>query len=138
MERNQNSHRPRQPFIHGKKMPMSSFIYGVVLLITCIFGIQVVQNIASMIAPKTFSEEILAFSSNEHIQYYCSNYSTSESYPVWNEFCLEKDGAKQDALREKYAPVVKDFVQQEVKSELIENILFLLGLLVFIKIYRKK
>ena len=143
MQQPQRKHYPRRNHsTHGKKAPVSSFIHGIALLAVFLFGMTLIQNIIGLISPKTLSKEVLAFSSVQHLEYYCVDKTVFDEDYFSGDICslLEKktDEKSIEAVVTKYKDISTTFVRQNFLEDLLENGFMVLGLLLFLRYYRRE
>ncbi|MHA1550009.1 MAG: hypothetical protein ACTSXV_00980 [Alphaproteobacteria bacterium] len=127
---------------HGKKAPVSYFIHGIALLAVFLFGMALIQNIIGLVSPKTLSKEVLAFSSTSHLEYYCADKAIFDEDYFSGDICslLEKktDTKEIEAVVSKYKDISTTFVRQNFLENLLENGFMVLGLLLFLRYYRRE
>lgn len=127
----------------SRSNPVSCFIHGVALLTVFFLGVSVLTDALKLISPKTFSNEVLAFSSPEHLEYYCSDRSFFKGDDLFSDVCgfvqdKEESKVSVQEIHQKYYPISVSFVQHEALKDLIHNVLLLLGLVAFLRLYRRQ
>lgn len=127
----------------SRSKPVSYFIHGLALVTVFILGVSVLTDGLKLISPKTFSNEVLAFSSPEHLEYYCSDRSFFKGDDLFSDVCgfvQNKENSKISIqeIHQKYFPISVSFVRHEAVKDLIHNLLLLVGLVAFLRLYRRQ
>ncbi|MHA1541110.1 MAG: hypothetical protein ACTSXL_01520 [Alphaproteobacteria bacterium] len=138
---NNSSNYKRRPNYNNsnRSKPISYFIHGASILAVFLLSVALVGDLIGIISPKTFSKNVLNFSSPQHLEYHCNNaYYKDNATTNVCEKIKEKNLEEVKKIQEKHYVVSKSYARHGYIKGLVDNAFLIIGLLMFLRFYRRK
>lgn len=142
MQRNTQNNRRNRSSNSSRSKPISYFIHGAALLAVFLFSVAFLSDVLGALAPKTFSKQVLSFSTPEHLEYHCSDNSPFKGDDFFSDVCdLVRQKSKEKVsikeIQEKYYPISKSYARHNYIKGILHNGFVVLGLILFLRFYRR-